>query len=97
MNPAGARHTPKKQPGWQSFLLAGGTFAALAWLHGTLRLNVPQQAITVGVPAYRDPGEVTLPKIVVMPFQPQRPTWQLPGDGTPTRTPVPAPAHHLLP
>jgi sterol desaturase/sphingolipid hydroxylase (fatty acid hydroxylase superfamily) len=25
------------------------------WLHGTLRLNVPQQAITIGVPAYDDP------------------------------------------
>jgi hypothetical protein len=32
------------------------------WLHGTLKLNVPQQEITIGLPAYRDPGEVTLPK-----------------------------------
>src|SRR5438105_408251 len=38
------------------------------WLHGTLRLNVPQDEITIGVPAYRDPEEVTLPKILVMPF-----------------------------
>jgi sterol desaturase/sphingolipid hydroxylase (fatty acid hydroxylase superfamily) len=27
------------------------------WLHGTLRLNVPQGAITIGVPAYREAGE----------------------------------------
>ncbi|MCA1555980.1 MAG: sterol desaturase family protein, partial [Acidobacteria bacterium] len=38
------------------------------WLHGTLRLNVPQDAITIGVPAYRDPGEVGLAKILKMPF-----------------------------
>jgi sterol desaturase/sphingolipid hydroxylase (fatty acid hydroxylase superfamily) len=66
-------------------------------LHGTLRLNVPQQGVTIGVPAYRDPHEVTLPKIVVMPFEAQRPAWQLPGDGTPTRAPLPAPADSLLP
>jgi sterol desaturase/sphingolipid hydroxylase (fatty acid hydroxylase superfamily) len=42
--------------------------AVWEWLHGTLRLNVPQDAITIGVPAYRDPKEVTLPKILVMPF-----------------------------
>src|SRR5690242_13050343 len=28
------------------------------WLHGTLRLDVPQQEVTIGVPAYREPGEV---------------------------------------
>src|ERR1051325_6150409 len=28
------------------------------WLHGTLRLNVPQQEITIGVPAYREREEV---------------------------------------
>lgn len=47
-------------------------------LHGTLRLDVPQDEITIGIPAYRDPAEVTLPKIVAMPFGEQRPTWELP-------------------
>ncbi len=42
------------------------------WLHGTLRLDVPQDAITIGVPAYRDPEEVTLPKVLAMPFEEQR-------------------------
>jgi sterol desaturase/sphingolipid hydroxylase (fatty acid hydroxylase superfamily) len=32
------------------------------WLHGTLRLNVPQPAITIGAPSYRDPRELTLPR-----------------------------------
>jgi sterol desaturase/sphingolipid hydroxylase (fatty acid hydroxylase superfamily) len=67
------------------------------WLHGTLRLKVPQAAVTVGVPAYRDPAEVTLPRVLAMPFGPQRPTWQWPGDGVPTRPPSPTPADHLLP
>src|SRR5919201_6599100 len=54
------------------------------WLHGTLRLNVPQDEITVGVPAYQDPKDVTLPKVLAMPIAKQRPTWNLPGGGIPT-------------
>ena len=37
-------------------------------LHGTLRLDVPQDAITIGVPAYRDPKELVLGRIFAMPF-----------------------------
>jgi sterol desaturase/sphingolipid hydroxylase (fatty acid hydroxylase superfamily) len=48
------------------------------WLHGTLRLEVPLQRITIGVPAYRDPGELRLPVILAMPFLSQRPAWQQP-------------------
>jgi sterol desaturase/sphingolipid hydroxylase (fatty acid hydroxylase superfamily) len=47
------------------------------WLHGTLRRDVPQEAITIGVPAYRAAEDVTLPKVIAMPFRRQRPTWQL--------------------
>jgi sterol desaturase/sphingolipid hydroxylase (fatty acid hydroxylase superfamily) len=54
------------------------------WLHGTLRLNVPQQALTIGVPAYRRPEEVTLPHVLAMPFEGQRESWRLPGDGRPS-------------
>jgi sterol desaturase/sphingolipid hydroxylase (fatty acid hydroxylase superfamily) len=66
------------------------------WLHGTLRLNVPQNEVTIGVPAYQDPKEVTLPKVLAMPFGQQRPTWHIPGDGEPTRAPAPVPAQELL-
>ena len=38
------------------------------WLHGTLRRDVPQDAITIGVPDYLDPARVTLPRILEMPF-----------------------------
>jgi hypothetical protein len=29
------------------------------WLHGTLKINIPQQETTIGVPAFRSPEEVT--------------------------------------
>lgn len=66
------------------------------WLHGTLRLNVPQDAIIIGVPAYRDPEEVTLPKVLAMPFEEQRGRPRLPQGGQPSRPPSPVPPDHLL-
>jgi sterol desaturase/sphingolipid hydroxylase (fatty acid hydroxylase superfamily) len=60
------------------------------WLHGTLKLNVPQQAITIGVPAYRRSEQVSRPKIIAMPFASQPPSWQLPDDGEPLREAFPA-------
>lgn len=47
------------------------------WLHGTLQLNIPQEKITIGVPAYKDPSDVTLPKILTLPFREQRSDWEL--------------------
>jgi sterol desaturase/sphingolipid hydroxylase (fatty acid hydroxylase superfamily) len=47
-------------------------------LHGTLRLDVPLDALTIGVPAYSRPEDVTLPRVLKMPFGAQRPAWQLP-------------------
>lgn len=44
-------------------------------LHGTLNLDVPQQEITIGVPAYREFSEISLPHLLSMPFAPQRPAW----------------------
>lgn len=67
------------------------------WLHGTLKLNVPQSEITIGVPAFRDPNEVTLPKMVALPFEPQRPYWVLPDDGEPMRSGSAARPTQLLP
>jgi sterol desaturase/sphingolipid hydroxylase (fatty acid hydroxylase superfamily) len=55
------------------------------YLHGTIRLNVPQQAIVIGVPAYRDPAELGFPQTLALPFGPQRPTWRLPGGAAPRR------------
>ncbi|HBG06942.1 MAG TPA: fatty acid hydroxylase [Geobacter sp.] len=47
------------------------------YLHGTLRLNVPQQKITIGVAPYQDPAELTLGKVLELPFSPERP-WNQP-------------------
>jgi sterol desaturase/sphingolipid hydroxylase (fatty acid hydroxylase superfamily) len=49
-------------------------------LYGTLKTDVPQQRITIGVPGYRDPRELALPKLVTMPFGRQRPAWQPEAD-----------------
>ena len=46
------------------------------WLHGTLRLNVPQAEVTIGVPAFQDPKTVTLPKVLAMPFEYLPPSWE---------------------
>ncbi len=45
-------------------------------LHGTLRLDVPQDEIEIGVPAYRDPAELTLRGVLAMPFGAQRASWR---------------------
>ncbi len=42
------------------------------WLHRTLRIDVPQEAITLGVPAFLDPDEVKLGEVLEMPFVRQR-------------------------
>jgi sterol desaturase/sphingolipid hydroxylase (fatty acid hydroxylase superfamily) len=65
------------------------------WLHGTLKLNVPQRAIVIGVPAYRQSEQVSLGKIIRMPFTSQPPSWQLPGNGEPRRQALPGPDNCL--
>ncbi len=42
------------------------------WLHRTLRRDVPQNSITIGVPAFLDPAEVQLGEVLEMPFVRQR-------------------------
>ena len=66
-------------------------------LHGTLRLNVPQDGIVIGVPACRDPEEVGLIKILVMPFGEEHPIRQLPNDSRPIRAASPVAVDRLLP
>jgi sterol desaturase/sphingolipid hydroxylase (fatty acid hydroxylase superfamily) len=43
------------------------------WLHGTLRLDVPQEQITIGVPELRSADQVTLGRSLALPFR------ELPG------------------
>ena len=51
-------------------------------LHGTLKLNIPQDDLTIGVPAYQEPDTVTIGKIISLPFIAQRADW-VGDDGTP--------------
>lgn len=62
----------------------GTIFAWWDKLHRTFRLNLPQDAITIGVPAYRDEHELTVGQLLQMPFGPQR-AWQLPDGEVPER------------
>jgi sterol desaturase/sphingolipid hydroxylase (fatty acid hydroxylase superfamily) len=41
----------------------------------TLRLDVPQSDIAIGVPAYTQPNDNRLRQVLLMPFQPQRDYW----------------------
>jgi sterol desaturase/sphingolipid hydroxylase (fatty acid hydroxylase superfamily) len=64
-------------------------------LHGTYRANVPQAEITIGVPAYREPKDVTLPKSLAMPLH-ELPRWQLPDGTVPKHAPAGVPRNRLL-
>lgn len=45
-------------------------------LHGTLRLDVPIDAVTIGVPAYSGADAVTLERMLAAPFRTQPDYWQ---------------------
>ncbi len=51
------------------------------WLHRTLRVDVQQDEIILGVPAYLDPEDVQLREVVEMPFVRQRDPKFLPPRG----------------
>jgi sterol desaturase/sphingolipid hydroxylase (fatty acid hydroxylase superfamily) len=53
------------------------------WLHGTLTREMPQEAETIGVPAYRDARALRLASLIAMPFGPERDAWSDPGPPSP--------------
>jgi sterol desaturase/sphingolipid hydroxylase (fatty acid hydroxylase superfamily) len=57
-------------------------------LHRTLRLNVPQQELTIGVPAFPDPATQTVARLLALPLEPLD-AWTRPDGSVPTR-PEPA-------
>ncbi len=60
------------------------------YLHRTLRLNVPQAEVTIGVPAYPDPAAQAVPRLLALPLAPLRP-WARPDGSVPTRPLPPTP------
>jgi sterol desaturase/sphingolipid hydroxylase (fatty acid hydroxylase superfamily) len=51
-------------------------------LHGTLRLNIKQADVVIGVPAYMDTQDNKLLNLLILPFRKQREYWRL-TDGKP--------------
>ena len=49
-------------------------------VHGTMRLDVPDETIRIGVPAYRHPTEVSFTRILVLPLVAQRDDWRESAD-----------------
>jgi sterol desaturase/sphingolipid hydroxylase (fatty acid hydroxylase superfamily) len=66
------------------------------WLHGTMRLDVAQSAIEIGVPAYQDAQHVTLGKITLLPFIEQRDDWKTTEGASHIDRPAPAGEPGLL-
>jgi sterol desaturase/sphingolipid hydroxylase (fatty acid hydroxylase superfamily) len=50
-------------------------FSAWDYLHGTVLLGVPQDSVEIGVPAYGREEDVTLGRILLMPFVKQKEDW----------------------
>ncbi len=55
-------------------------------IHRSLRRDIAQSEITIGVAAFRDEDELTLGKLLMLPFRPQR-RWRLPDGQVPERAP----------
>ena len=54
-------------------------------LHRSLRLDIPQSALVIGIPAYHAPVDNTLWNVLVLPFRTQRAYWYWPDGSQPTR------------
>jgi sterol desaturase/sphingolipid hydroxylase (fatty acid hydroxylase superfamily) len=68
----GIHHSDIREENHSNF---GVVFAWWDRLHGTLRLNVPQAQVTIGIPAYSRPGDNLVLRCFLMPFRPQRDYW----------------------
>lgn len=63
----------------------GTIFSLFDRLHGTLKLNVPQDQITIGVPAYRRDEDTTLVRSLALPFRRGLFSWTRPAEPEPER------------
>jgi sterol desaturase/sphingolipid hydroxylase (fatty acid hydroxylase superfamily) len=66
-------------------------------IHGTLKLNVKQSEVVIGVPAYLDREDNKLLNLLILPFRKQREYWWLPENEQPERVPSAGSRHILLP
>lgn len=63
------QHRENTDSNWSSILTIWDV------LHRTLRLNVPDESVRIGVPAWQNPGEITLGRLLVLPFLRRRDDW----------------------
>ena len=54
-------------------------------LHGSLRLNVPQSEVTIGVPGYLTPADNSVSALMTIPLAKQRDYWRYPDGSAPAR------------
>ena len=66
-------------------------------IHGTLRLNVRQSDVVIGVPAYLDPKDNKFLNLLILPFRKQREYWRLPDGKQPARSLLSGDKNILLP
>ena len=55
------------------------------WMFGSLKLNVPQSGIVIGVPGYSEPADNAVIRLFAMPFVSQKPYWVRPDGTIPSR------------
>jgi sterol desaturase/sphingolipid hydroxylase (fatty acid hydroxylase superfamily) len=59
----------------------GTIFSLPDYLHRSIRLNIPQERIDIGIPAVRNAEALRLGRVLAMPFEKQPPTRRLEGEG----------------
>lgn len=57
-------------------------------MHGTLRLDVRQSQVVIGVPAYLDPQDNGFLNLLILPVRRQRDYWRLPNGQEPEGSPL---------
>lgn len=72
----------------EAFTNYSSLLAAWDYLHRTICLSVPQSEVTIGVPAYEFDRDVTIGRILGIPFHRQRDDWD---DRVEARVPIPSP------
>ena len=84
-------HRSEADTNWSSIL------SAWDYLHGTVRLDVAQEAITIGVPAFGAEEQVTLGRLMVMPFLRRGNDWKRLDGSAAVRTPARPSRLRMLP
>jgi|SRR6185436_16011823 len=72
----GIHHSDRRD---EAFTNYSSLLAVWDALHRTLLLDVPQERIRIGVPAYSAPEDVTIGRILLLPFRRQREDWRAAG------------------